>query len=1490
MKRLLLNNQPESRSRAMLKTRRPNAVARILTALFVMLLIPQGLWAQGTYLGVTIKNNGSFYGVFTTNVNDVLGDGTVSFDVGEKGSIPVLTLKGAKIKGCIFSEGDLIIDLQGDNYITATDSSCIKNIAPEHNVTTSSITPSDNLEIKSTGNNGNLMLIQNISEKNILYYANVSYPEDFLKLGSYNTPQESAVFTSQLLGGGNGSADAPYLISSPSDIKNLAKYVNSGLLPTAGKNFELTQHINGSELDSFEPIGGRTKDFPYAQEFHGSFDGGNYTISNIVYNPTTIDPQTNDGICLFGYVSEGTVKDLKLSNCTFGGGYCNGAIAEFLTSGTIENCTVTSCTIEGGRCGGVAGYVNDATTNSTIVCCTVDRCTIQNGDLLGGIAGEIAGGVSIQNCTVDGCTISSTENNAKIGGITPNNSSGSISGCIVKGTNITCDATSTASAIVPDASDGIFVGNYYYADVTITIGGTTKSGHTQRGTSIPDNDQNYDVFVDDGIVLYTKPLTLSENGVHWDIRPYTGSYYKSDGNVLYVAPGQPLDFIVVPNDSRLPKDASLTYTPANSAELQTDIIPNTSTTGYYYHFLMPDDAATFTLDYAINLGHDSFTCLYNNTTNYSTDFTALAVVLPTTITMDDGKTITPLTQGTDYTIDGYKDWQKQALNSTPVNAGTYYVTIKGKDNYTGTTDVQFTISRIDLKNVTVASISNQTYTGSPIEPAITATLNGVVINANEYGVAYTNNTNVTTANAPATVTLSANGYSFTGGSTKTATFKIVAKALTDAMVTLSATTFTYNGSAQKPTVTVKDGNKTLTENTDYTLTNAGGTAVGTYNVVVAGKGNYSGSITKQFTISAKALTDAMVTLSASTFTYNGSAQKPTVTVKDGNKTLTENTDYTLTNAGGTAVGTYDVVVAGKGNYSGSITKQFTISANTGALTVTPATTSYTYDGTEKKPAVTVKSGTATLTEKSDYTIAYSNNINAGTATITVTGKGNYAGATGTATFTINKAAGSISYETTTINKTEGDAAFTNDLTYSGDGTVTFASTDKTVATINESGVVTILKAGTTTITATVTDGKNYTYATNTATYTLNVERAIVKYDLWIGTTQVTEDNLNNVLGDNDKTFQYFPTVNKLFITNSNGQSIESRINEGLTIYLAPSSNNKLQKIVSTVAAPLTITTDGNYPGGLELETTDGNVIEGFSSLSLEQNLSILKPDNVKYLNNALTASKGIIGIVIETMVEEEKVSLDDQELKDNPLMNYVYNDKVLMTLNNTQDPDGDGWDDSGTPGIVLNSAVSDEVFDLLNMDETAPGTQKFAEIFTGLTILIPGGEGLINIDAETHDGYCIKLKSLFGDELKKEMTTNEERTVQTFNYKFDAPTFVGIYNGGKSGNAARNKMIRPGRKTVTHIKIYNATISPGKVNAANPAGAASGGLYTGPVPAVGQDVENPTEITTGIKDVEHSTFNIEHATGKWYNLNGQQINEPSMKGLYIRNGKKIMIK
>ena len=89
--------------------------------------------------------------------------------------------------------------------------------------------------------------------------------------------------------------------------------------------------------------------------------------------------------------------------------------------------------------------------------------------------------------------------------------------------------------------------------------------------------------------------------------------------------------------------------------------------------------------------------------------------------------------------------------------------------------------------------------------------------------------------------------------------------------------------------------------------------------------------------------------------------------------------------------------------------------------------------------------------------------------------------------TITKKAGSISYATASVSKTTDDAAFTNELTKTGDGTVTYASSDETVATVNAStGEVTIVGAGTATITATVADSDTYTYSVKTASYTVKV--------------------------------------------------------------------------------------------------------------------------------------------------------------------------------------------------------------------------------------------------------------------------------------------------------------------------------------------------------------------------------------------------------------------
>ena len=123
---------------------------------------------------------------------------------------------------------------------------------------------------------------------------------------------------------------------------------------------------------------------------------------------------------------------------------------------------------------------------------------------------------------------------------------------------------------------------------------------------------------------------------------------------------------------------------------------------------------------------------------------------------------------------------------------------------------------------------------------------------------------------------------------------------------------------------------------------------------------------------------------------------------------------------------------------------------------------------------------------------------AGSTTITVKvangAKNSYSPNTASYTLTVAKKAGSISFATTEISKLVGDAAFTNELTKVGDGTVSYASDNTAVATVATDGTVTIKGAGTANITATVADSDTYSYATTTASYKLTVSQAVDKLD------------------------------------------------------------------------------------------------------------------------------------------------------------------------------------------------------------------------------------------------------------------------------------------------------------------------------------------------------------------------------------------------------------
>ena len=136
------------------------------------------------------------------------------------------------------------------------------------------------------------------------------------------------------------------------------------------------------------------------------------------------------------------------------------------------------------------------------------------------------------------------------------------------------------------------------------------------------------------------------------------------------------------------------------------------------------------------------------------------------------------------------------------------------------------------------------------------------------------------------------------------------------------------------------------------------------------------------------------------------------------------------------------------------------SANTGMTLTIDNIAAQTYTGSALTPAVKVKAGETTLAVNTDYELRWDNNTNAGVATVAAIGKGKYFGQFATQIFVINKADGSISFANATETKTKSenpsDNTFTNAVTNTGDGIVTYESSNTGVATVDNDGKVTIL--------------------------------------------------------------------------------------------------------------------------------------------------------------------------------------------------------------------------------------------------------------------------------------------------------------------------------------------------------------------------------------------------------------------------------------------------
>ena len=258
------------------------------------------------------------------------------------------------------------------------------------------------------------------------------------------------------------------------------------------------------------------------------------------------------------------------------------------------------------------------------------------------------------------------------------------------------------------------------------------------------------------------------------------------------------------------------------------------------------------------------------------------------VTIKDGTVTKELVKDTDYTV-SYR-------NNDRLGSATLVLT--GKGSYVGTKTITFKITgtKLTTKNVEIANVSDMDYTGMNIEQDAKLTLTKAdgskvdLIPETDYTVTYKNNLKKGTA----TITFTGSGLAGYAGSLKK-TFQIKAVNLTDSMVgPIWRVSYTKAGATIDEYITLRHNGIKLVKGKDYTLKYKDNKDLGDATVIITGKGNFKGTLTKTFEIVEQHIGNMQITVKPMPFkAKEGHQYKLSVVVKDGKSTLKKGNDYTV---------------------------------------------------------------------------------------------------------------------------------------------------------------------------------------------------------------------------------------------------------------------------------------------------------------------------------------------------------------------------------------------------------------------------------------------------------------------------------------------------------------------------------------------------------------------------------------------------------------------
>ena len=612
----------------------------------------------------------------------------------------------------------------------------------------------------------------------------------------------------------------------------------------------------------------------------------------------------------------------------------------------------------------------------------------------------------------------------------------------------------------------------------------------------------------------------------------------------------------------------------------------------------------------------------------------------------------------------------------------------------------------------------------------------------------------------------------------------------------------------------------------------------------------------------KNLTHSSITATITDTTYTGEALSPAVTMKDGDNNMVQAAtsddtgDYTVSYSNNTYVATSTddkaptATITGKGYYVGTLTLTFSIIAKSlEEATITLSETEYTYDGDAKKPSVTVKfesdgttgiggstSSVTTLSEGIDYDVTYkkvvgeveediaaNEIISAGTYKAIATAKGNYTGSK-EAAFTISKATPSITFDEESYSIAFGETFTPPTPTTCPEGlTVTATSSSNTqVATITN-GTINIIGVGETIITVSFAGNNNY--EATTATYTLNVAAGTATGVTAIGYTDTYDGNPHGIT----VSVPEGATV-KYSIKKGTYDKTESPTYTDAGTYWIHYQVERINYITITDSAKVEI---------IKANITPTITLEGWTYGATPNTPDV----------------KGNAGNGVETVTYKAEGS----EVFTTEVPKVVGTHTVKVTIGETTNYNGG----EATATFSIINRTFDPAEDIV----FAEG-QVYASFYSADEDLALPEEGIA----------VFIITGINGNTL----------TTQAVNYiPKGVPVLVMKASGTTQAidpNEVSNNMLQYAVEDVTANSttyiLYNGeyvratgTIPAGKcfLKINKPSGAR--------ILAIGNG-------TTGINKLDNTVWAIDN----WFNLNGHRIEKPTKKGLYIMNGKKVIVK